>query len=325
MRPSPSLSALLLLLLPSQSSSYSRGAPDTACTDRMLPRHGYDIQAGPPPAEILVDSQEITSQEYLRVTLRAKAGTFKGFLVKAVEVVDGEGSSNAYAQYDAIGSWYIPFTGDNSTSYSSVSTYVACDGVHQRAVTLRDANTPLTAVPLQWTPSTAFHGTVVLTATIVSNYSHYWTNLQSIPVTVTASDRRETESSSEVSPATVRSVEAEKSEKSTVKVENVLNDNELLELLSQVIHSKTSQTDQTDVQATTSKYIINNYREPQLDTNIDIILQNSSRDRSPRFENQHLYEKIEAEYGAWENCGSKAQSRVLLGIFCLLIVSIKIF
>jgi len=143
---------------------------------------------------------------------------------------------------------------------------------------------------------------------------------------VRGEDRRLTESSSEVSPATVRSVEAEKSEERTVKVENVLNDNELLELLSQVIQSKTSQTDQTDVQATTSKYIINNnYREPTIDTNIDIILQNSSRDRSPRFENQHLYEKIEAEYGAWENCGSQAQSRVLLGIFCFLVLSIKIF
>ena len=34
-----------------------------------------------------------------------------------------------------------------------------------------------------------------------------------------------------------------------------------------------------------------------------IIVQNSSiyKERSPRFENQELYEKIEANYGAWEN------------------------
>ena len=137
-----------------------------------------------------------------------------------------------------------------------------------------------------------------------------------------------TEARAEVTPGTVKPVEAEKSEESTVKVENVLNDNELLELLSQVIHSKTSQADQTDVPATTSKYLINNnYRDPQLDLdqNLDIILQNSSRDRSPRFENQHLYEKIEAEYGAWENSGNTISSERLVGIFCVLLLYIKIF
>ena len=85
---------LVVLSLPSQSDSYSRGAPDSACTDRMLPRHGYDVQAGPPPAEILVDSTEITHQDYLRVTIRTKAGPFKGFLVKAVEVVDTDSGGN---------------------------------------------------------------------------------------------------------------------------------------------------------------------------------------------------------------------------------------
>ena len=79
---------LLLLFLPCHSDSYSRGAPDTACTHQMMPRHGFDIQAGPPPAEILVDEREINHLDYLRVTIRSTAGTFKGFLVKAVEVVD---------------------------------------------------------------------------------------------------------------------------------------------------------------------------------------------------------------------------------------------
>ena len=83
----------------------------------------------------------------------------------------------------AIGSWYIPFSGENS-SLATVSSYVACDGVHQRAVTHSDARNPLTAVPLQWTPPHTFHGTVIITATIVSNYTHYWTNLQSLPVSV---------------------------------------------------------------------------------------------------------------------------------------------
>ena len=89
----------------------------------------------------------------------------------------------AYADSQAVGSWYIPFSGDNS-SLATVSKYVACSGVHQRAVTHSDARTPLTAVPLQWTPPHTFHGTVIITATIVTNYTHYWTNLQSLPVSV---------------------------------------------------------------------------------------------------------------------------------------------
>ena len=79
---------LLLLSLPCLTDSYSRGAPDTACNQQMMPRHGFDIQAGPPPAEIVVDEREIHHLDYLRVTIRSTAGPFKGFLVKAVEVVD---------------------------------------------------------------------------------------------------------------------------------------------------------------------------------------------------------------------------------------------
>ena len=225
----------------------------------------------------------------------------------------------AYADSDAVGSWYIPFSGDNSSSYSSVSSYVACDGVHQRAVTHSDARTDLTAVPLQWTPSHAFHGTVILTATIVSNYSHYWTHVQSVPVTVRGADTDMTETTSVPSPATVSAGEGEKTLwSSTVHSENVLNDSELLELLSEVIKSKTSET---DVSVTTIKNINqNNYIEPSpgIDRNIDIHLLNSSRGRSPRFENQHLYEKIEAEHGAWENSGHTAVLHSVLLTFFIL-------
>ena len=80
---------MFLLGLPCLTDSYSRGAPDTACSQQMLPRHGFDIQAGPPPAEIIVDEEEIHHLDYLRVTIRSTAGPFKGFLVKAVEVGGG--------------------------------------------------------------------------------------------------------------------------------------------------------------------------------------------------------------------------------------------
>merc|ERR1711953_299789 len=222
---------LLLLFLPWHSDSYSRGAPDTACTHQMMPRHGFDIQAGPPPAEILVDEREINHLDYLRVTIRSTAGPFKGFLVKAVEVVDTASPGGGAVSGDslAIGSWYIPFSGENS-SLATVSSYVACDGVHQRAVTHSDARNPLPAVPLQWTPPHTFHGTVIITATIVSNYTHYWTNLQSLPVSV-SSERATTESVSEKSPAEDIFVEEVENtvRSSTVHSENVLSDDELLE------------------------------------------------------------------------------------------------
>ena len=101
---------LFLLSLPSHSDSYSRGAPDTACTNKMIPRHGFDIQAGPPPAEILVDERAISHLDYLRVTIRTTAGPFKGFLVKAVEVVDTESPGGN-------GEWPLVDLSDNMISY----------------------------------------------------------------------------------------------------------------------------------------------------------------------------------------------------------------
>ena len=47
-----------------------------------------------------------------------------------------------------------------------------------------------------------------------------------------------------------------------------------------------------------------------------------AQERSPRFENQELYEKIEAKYGAWENGGRPLRAglwAVLLNNLCLLI------
>ena len=103
---------------------------------------------------------------------------------------------------------------------------------------------------------------------------------------------------------------------STVHSENVLSNDELLELLSEVIESKT--TESTDVSVSTSKYITQKVNTEQ--NNIDIhLLNSSSRGRSPRFENQHLYEKMEAEYGAWENSSPFINISSSLLIFCLLL------
>ena len=39
-----SLLTLLYLGMTPGVNTYSRGAPDTACRDHMMPRHGFDVQ-----------------------------------------------------------------------------------------------------------------------------------------------------------------------------------------------------------------------------------------------------------------------------------------
>ena len=105
---------------------------------------------------------------------------------------------------------------------------------------------------------------------------------------------------------------------STVHSENVLSDDELLELLNEAI-LQSKATESTDVSVSTSKNINNQNNQPK-ENLIDIkLLNSSSRGRSPRFENQHLYEKIEAEYGAWENSSPFINISSSLLIFCLLL------
>ena len=134
-----------------------------------------------------------------------------------------------------------------------------------------------------------------------------------------SSDRATTEPRPEERPEEESSVEEVDNSvrSSTVHSENVLSNDELLELLSEVIESKT--TESTDVSVSTSKNI--NQKDQTEQNNLDILLLNSSsRGRSPRFENQHLYEKIEAEYGAWENSCPFSQISTSLLIFYLALI-----
>ena len=140
-----------------------------------------------------------------------------------------------------------------------------------------------------------------------------------LDMNIVSSDRATTEPRPEERPEEESSVEDVDNSvrSSTVHSENVLSDDELLELLSEVIKSKT--TESTDVSVSTSKYITQKVNTEQ--NNIDIhLLNSSSRGRSPRFENQHLYEKIEAEYGAWENSCPFSQISTSLLIFYLALI-----
>ena len=140
-----------------------------------------------------------------------------------------------------------------------------------------------------------------------------------LDMNIVSSDRATSEPRPEERPEEESSVEEVDNSvrSSTVHSENVLSNDELLELLSEVIESKT--TESTDVSVSTSKNI--NQKDQTEQNNLDILLLNSSsRGRSPRFENQHLYEKIEAEYGAWENSCPFSQISTSLLIFYLALI-----
>ena len=140
-----------------------------------------------------------------------------------------------------------------------------------------------------------------------------------LDINIVSSDRATTEPRPEERPEEESSVEEVDNSvrSSTVHSENVLSNDELLELLSEVIESKT--TESTDVSVSTSKNI--NQKDQTEQNNLDILLLNSSsRGRSPRFENQHLYEKIEAEYGAWENSCPFSQISTSVLIFYLALI-----
>ena len=102
------VSLCVLASLVPRVTTYSRGAPDSACSDNMEPRHGYSVQAGPPPVEIITDMEEIVHKDYLRVTIRSKGSPFKGFLVKAVEALNTDTQCKFVSPAATIYIWFQP-------------------------------------------------------------------------------------------------------------------------------------------------------------------------------------------------------------------------
>ena len=209
-----------------------------------------------------------------------------------------------------MGTWYIPFQ-------SNVSQYVACGGVHQRAATHTRNQRAVSVVHLQWSPPHNYHGIAVVTATVVANYSTYWTNVRSHPVSVslgettpprasTGSLHNSTTTSTSTSGLTAAG--AADTENSSVTQQ--------LDFYHEFISLDQLQPSAPGLPGDSLYSIVTE----------SITLLNSSvfqaQERSPRFENQELYEKIEAKYGAWENSGRTLSAglwAVLVNNLCLLI------
>ena len=219
----------------------------------------------------------------------------------------------AYASLAAMGTWYIPFQ-------SNVSQYVACGGVHQRAATHTRNQRAVSVVHLQWSPPHNYHGIAVVTATVVANYSTYWTNVRSHPVSVSlgetthprASTSSPLNSTSTTSTSRMTAAGAADTENSSVTQQ--------LDFYHEFIS-----LDQLQPAPAPSASGLPGDSLYSIVTETITVLNSSvfqAQERSPRFENQELYEKIEAKYGAWENGGRPLRAglwAVLLNNLCLLI------
>ncbi|XP_018024226.1 putative ferric-chelate reductase 1 homolog isoform X1 [Hyalella azteca] len=154
---------LAVLLLVEEARGYSTGAPASACNS-MVPSHGGQApQSTQSPFQITPGGAS-TNGSPVSVTLAGVSPTanFKGFFLQArdanTSVVIGR------------------FT---TTSHKLVN----CDSSIENAVTHLD-KTPKQSVVVQWTPPSGYAGDVTFRATVVQDYSTFWTGVTSEKVTV---------------------------------------------------------------------------------------------------------------------------------------------
>jgi len=77
------LSLMLVLLVQRQVSSFSMGAPDSAC-ENLLPGHGIGPQNSPSPYQIkLAPIDDPSGRRLVNVTITGPAGGFAGYVVQA--------------------------------------------------------------------------------------------------------------------------------------------------------------------------------------------------------------------------------------------------
>ena len=221
---------------------------------------------------------------------------------------------SAYASLKAIGTWYIPLRAEANTS-----RYIACGGIHQKAVTHAGITAPgLAAVHLQWSPPQTFHGIVVITASIVTNYSTYWASVQSNPISVSLEE-------SKTGQGTIQKivVNATTNKPKPTQSEPEKTERGTFDYFHEFVSLENIST--PEYQTQTQRTFLNT--NVPVENLYSIVTQNISvlyKERRPRFENQELYEKLEAEYGAWENSASGTQPNLkwIIAMTCLIKKSI---
>ena len=172
----------------------------------------------------------------------------------------------------------------------------------------------LAAVHLQWSPPQTFHGIVVITASIVTNYSTYWASVQSNPISVSLEESKTGQGTVQkiVVNATTNTPKPTQSEPEKIERGTFDYFHEFVSL---------ENISTPEYQTQTQRSFLNT--NGPVENLYSIVTQNISvlyKERRPRFENQDLYEKLEAEYGAWENSASGTQPnpKWIIAMACLI-------
>jgi len=148
-----------------RTSSFSMGAPDSACVE-MKPGHSHKAQTGSPPANFTLSSNTVQPGQMLDVELAAIGDSqFKGFIIQArsVQQIDQQ-----------IGSFVV--SGDDATP-------MTCGrGIHN-TITHRRSNGK-SSVKAKWQAPSDFDGEVVFRYTCLKEYQTFWVGLETARVRV---------------------------------------------------------------------------------------------------------------------------------------------
>jgi len=168
------LFSVILLSGLSEVSSFSMGAPDSACQGQT-PGHDHAPQTGDSPALFTVARQRVEPGQLISLVLATKDNsTFKGFMVQA---------RNAELKDQQVGSFVL--SGDEAS-------YLTCGrGIHN-SITHRKS-TRKSSIKAKWMAPSNFEGEVIFRYTFLQEYKTFWVGQESerIRVSRSASDEEE--------------------------------------------------------------------------------------------------------------------------------------
>ncbi|XP_065343218.1 putative ferric-chelate reductase 1 homolog [Cloeon dipterum] len=156
---------LALALHQPEVHGFGRGAPDSACLS-MLPGHGTDAQSSPSPYSIvLAPIENGNGRRLVNVTITSQGNAdFAGFIIQARP----ENSDNP------VGTFEVRKEGAKAHT---------CGSGLKNSVTHTDKN-PKRKVELIWEAPADYDGHVIFNASVVRDYSTFWTGIKSAPLLV---------------------------------------------------------------------------------------------------------------------------------------------
>jgi len=196
----------LLLLKPGKVSSYSMGAPDSAC-QALTPGHtNTSPQNGESPSELRLSQQTVVPGQIIQLELSTNDNsTFKGFIIQA---------RDSKLKDQQVGSFIL--SGD-------VASYITCGrGIHN-SITHRTSSSK-SSIQAQWLAPTDFDGEVIFRYSFLKEFKTYWVGLETDRIRVTrevVKDDVEDKSTTEINAAdktTDEIIPSAKSEDDLIKV-----------------------------------------------------------------------------------------------------------